>query len=650
MWIFYRTGFLLAVTALLFAPSMATAAEPEGELADRLQRIEAVSKNIERMTSLHLKLARAKERLLDVDEDMLGLLQETIRELLSEKEALRIETKGMIAGLGGSDTAADKELLARIKSIELSIKKMAGVDPNALPPYVTKAKIPVAGLLKKLGVKPALIESQSLWCECLEDIAHERTTDGGFITVDGEKFPALAALPPPPIPVDNPQVRGADGFPPDGRTSTDPKVVLGRQLFFDVRLSGDNSVSCATCHAPDQGWGLNSNISRGYPGTSHWRNSHTVVNSVYMWKLFWAGSSLALNVQAKSANTGLSGNGKTDMMEERIRQCPDYVKQFKEVFGTEVPLLEDSWRAIAAFQRALVQPDTPFDLYMKGDKEALDEQQIRGLALFEGKAGCVKCHNGPMFTDQKYYNLGIPQQESFLEDPIQQITHRFQYFSKGATEEAYRNGKHDLGVYFSTKRKADIGKFRTQTLRYLEYTPPYMHNGVFDTLKEVVEFYNEGGKENWTEKTFGIDNKSPRMKKLGLTPAEIDDIVAFLASLSGEELLMARPILPNPMSFVYVGETYVGLPIPEVSLEVDPTKKKAPEKYTWALLSAPEGATIDANTGRVVWKNVTVPADGKPITITIQSTSSKGVKAEQTLELTVLPKAPQTASTGGAAR
>ncbi len=95
----------------------------------------------------------------------------------------------------------------------------------------------------------------------------------------------------------------------------DPKVQLGKLLFFDGRLSGDNSVSCATCHAPDQGWGLNSAISRGYPGTSHWRNSHTIVNSAYMWKLFWDGSAKALEPQGKSANTGLSGNGKTDMME-----------------------------------------------------------------------------------------------------------------------------------------------------------------------------------------------------------------------------------------------------------------------------------------------------------------------------------------------
>ncbi|MCH8043529.1 MAG: hypothetical protein IID44_07400 [Planctomycetes bacterium] len=523
-----------------------------------------------------------------------------------------------------------------------------------LPEPGPAADIPVLQLLLGLGVDPVLAASQSNWCECLDAVAHARRSDGGFITVDGESFPALAPLPPPPIPgdnrqtlheVDDPKTPYNDiGFP----RWDDPKVQLGYLLFFDVRLSGDNSVACSTCHAPDQGWGLNSDISRGYPGTSHWRNSHTAMNSAYMWKLFWAGSAKALEPQGKTANTGLSGNGKTDMMEERLRQCPDYVRMFKEVFGTEIPILDDAWRAIGAFERVLIQPDTPFDRYMSGDKTALDVAQVRGLELFQGKAGCIKCHNGPMLTDQKYHNLGIPQNESFLEDPIQQITHRFEYYSKGVSEEVYRNGKHDLGLYFTSKRKEDIGKFRTQTLRYLEYTPPYMHNGVFDTLEDVVEFYNKGGELNWTKKTFGIDNKSRRMKKLNLTEPEKKDLVAFLKSLSGEEFLLPLPTLPDPMAFVYRGETYVGLPIPVVSTEAKVEDRKAAEKVTWSLVEAPKGATISAETGRVTWLNAQPPAEAIaqnkdiPITITLRSTSVKDPSKteDQTLQVTVYRKDP----------
>jgi cytochrome c peroxidase len=369
-----------------------------------------------------------------------------------------------------------------------------------------------------------------------------------FVEFEGEEFPALAPLGPVPVPKDNPQKVDEKGIP----VMDDPKVQLGKLLFFDARLSGDSSVACSTCHSPEEGWGLNTAISRGYPGTSHWRNSHTVINSAYMGKLFWDGSALSLEVQAPSAAQGLSGNGKADMMEERLRQIPEYRRRFRDIFGSEWPELKDAYRAIAAFQRALVQTDTPFDRYLRGETDALSEEQVRGLELFQGKAGCIQCHNGPMFSDEKYYNLGVPLQESFLEDPIQQITHRFEYFSKGVPEEIYRTAKIDVGLYFVTHRKTDMGKFRVQPLRYLEFTPPYMHNGVFDDLEEVVDFYDRGGDDDPVEWNFGFSTKTERMKKLNLTDQEKEDLVSFLDSLSGEEILMEQPVLPDdePMPWV----------------------------------------------------------------------------------------------------
>lgn len=458
-----------------------------------------------------------------------------------------------------------------------------------------------------------------------------------YVEFEGEKFPALSELKPPPIPADNLQGLDEDGWP----LVDDPKAQLGKLLFWDTRLSGDNSVNCAICHEPDQGWGLNSVISRGYPGTSHWRNSHSIINSAYMWKLFWAGAENSLEVQGKSANTGLSGNAKLDMAEERIRQVPYYIKEFKAVFGTEIPTLEDAWRAIAAFERVITQRDTPFDLYMLGDEEALYPEEIRGLELFKGKAGCIQCHNGPVFSDQKYYNTGVPLMPSFLKDPLEQITHRFQYYNKGVTENLFRTGKIDLGVYFSTHRDADIGKFRTQPLRYLIFTPPYMHNGVFDTLEEVVDFYNDGGGEDLTLAAFGIANKTKRLKPLGLTDDEKVDLVMFLESLTGEELLMTPPRIPDPMAFVYLGETYVGLPIPVVSADVE-DRKEEPEDIMWTLLDGPEGATIDPKNGRVTWHNVKSPA-GDPnavIVISLKSETADGITNEQTLQVTVIPEAP----------
>lgn len=643
----WRNCFLAVLIAACASADSALASDPG------LAQVEKASQQLEQLLKNHDLINRAKIRLIEVDSDILPELQNAIRDLRKQQEQLNKDVKATIASI---DLSTASRHAKQINRIRMAMRKLVGLTPPG-----PTADIPVQQLLTKLGVDAKLAGAESFWCECLESVAHSRRSEGGFVELDGEKFPALAPLPPPPIPGDNKQLLHTKddpatpyndiGFP----RKDDPKVQLGMLLFFDARLSGDNSVACSTCHAPDQGWGLNSSISRGYPGTSHWRNSHTALNSAYMWKLFWDGSAKALEPQAKSANTGLSGNGKTDMMEERIRQCPDYVRMFKEVFGTDIPLLDDAWRAIGAFQRTLIQPDTPFDRYLMGDKKALDAAQVRGLALFQGKAGCIKCHNGPVLSDQKYYNLGLPQQESFLKDPIQQITHRFQYFSKGVSEESYRYGKHDLGLYFVSKRKEDIGKFRAAPLRYLEYTPPYMHNGTFDTLEEVVEFYDKGGEANWTEYTFGIDNKSKLMKKLNLTDQEKKDLVAFLNSLSGEEIgnlepwgsKQMPPKLPDPMAFVYRGETYIGNPIPVVNMEANVDDRKEPEKVTWSLVSGPQGMTINAETGQVKWVNAQPPAEsvkaGKdmPITITIRSTTAKGKTADQTLLVTVYrTKAP----------
>jgi cytochrome c peroxidase len=349
----------------------------------------------------------------------------------------------------------------------------------------------------------------------------------GFgLPAEADNNPPLAALGPPPVPPDNPQ--------------SPAKVELGRLLFFDTRLSGDASVSCATCHDPKQGWGFADPISRGYPGAIHWRNSQTVVNAAYYKKLFWVGAAKSLEAQAPAAATGaVSGNGERDMMEARLLFIPEYRKRFGAVFGDQWPKLSNAWKAIAAFERTLVQTNTPFDKFMRGDKGALNAAQKRGMKLFTGKANCIECHNGAFFTDQKYYNLGVPPAEDWLTNPVDQITFRYEQYAKGVTEKMYRTIKDDAGLYYRTKQAVDKGKFRTPSLRYLNYTAPYMHNGSFFDLKEVVEFYNKGGGRN----DFSA-NKTGLIKPLKLTDEEMDDLVAFLESLSGAEIKMNTPKLP----------------------------------------------------------------------------------------------------------
>ncbi len=336
----------------------------------------------------------------------------------------------------------------------------------------------------------------------------------------------LAALGDPPIPADNPM--------------TPEKIELGKLLFFDTRLSGDASIACSTCHEPNQGRGFSNDISRGYPGTIHWRNSQTLINSAYYNKLFWAGAAGSLESQGPAAaKGGVAGNGESDMMEARLAFIPEYRERFNKVFGDTWPKISNAWKAIAAFERTLVQTDTPFDKYMRGDKKALGEQQLRGKALFEGKANCIECHNGALFSDKRYYNLGVPRAFRWEEDGLAQITFRFEQYAKGVTEEMYRTIKDDAGLYYRTKEKADMGKFRVPRLRYTVYTAPYMHNGAFFDLTEVIEFYNEGGGEN----EFAA-NKTKLLKPLNLSDEEIEDLIAFIESLSGPEIKMQTPKLP----------------------------------------------------------------------------------------------------------
>ncbi|MEM8697656.1 MAG: cytochrome c peroxidase [Pseudomonadota bacterium] len=344
---------------------------------------------------------------------------------------------------------------------------------------------------------------------------------------DAPRPEGLAPLGPPPIPADNPM--------------TPEKIALGKSLFFDPILSGNYGMSCADCHLPEAGWAVQDKISFGYPGTTHWRNSQTIVNSAYYQKLFWAGSSKSLEAQARSAaRGGVAGNGEDDMMEARLAFVPEYRTQFRQVFGDDWPNIRHAYMALAAFQRTIVQTDTPFDAYMRGQDNALTDGQKRGLELFAGKAGCIACHNGPLLSDEAYHNIGVPAYDGWESDPLAQITFRFEIFAKGATQTMYREIKDDPGLYFRAKHKPHMGKFRTPSLRYTKYTFPYMHNGMLETLRDVVEFYNAGGGENEFSAT-----KSERIQPLGLSDAEISDIVAFLESLSGEEILIEVPEIPE---------------------------------------------------------------------------------------------------------
>lgn len=376
-----------------------------------------------------------------------------------------------------------------------------------------------------------------------------------IFALDEEPPPTVYVRPTPlpiePTPTPEPRIgpsaadlrsRGLDILPPvtmpDDNPLTSEKAELGKILFFDRRLSGNGFVACSTCHLPNAGWGDGNALSLGYPGTLHWRNSQTIINTAYQSKLFWGGEKTSLEAQAKSAWTGnIAGNLDPIMAEETLRQIPDYVRRFQEVFGTESPTFDDALRALAAFEATVNSRNVPFDNYLRGNQDAMSDAALRGADLFVGKARCIECHGGPLFTDQSYHNTGVPKNPEFESDPLRQITLRYQHRARGVPEEVYRSADRDLGLYYTTKQDVDKGKFRTPPLREVGQTSPYMHNGVFETLEEVVEFYNEGGGEN--------PNLDPLVRPLGLTADEIADVVAFLDSITGDRIIIQAPDMPE---------------------------------------------------------------------------------------------------------
>jgi cytochrome c peroxidase len=324
---------------------------------------------------------------------------------------------------------------------------------------------------------------------------------------------------------------------PQDNPFSEAKVALGRLLFFDPRLSANSAISCASCHQPNQGWTDGLPLSFGYAGSVHWRNTPTVINSAFHPKLDWDGKALRLDIQAQGAMKGaVAMNMDPVMVEERLRQIPEYVKRFDDVFGPGGPWFEDASRAIAIFQSTILSSNVPFDRFMEGDESALSESEKRGFKLFTTTAGCSACHRGRLFTDENFHGLGVPTPEQFSTDAIREITFKYQLRSRGVSEEVYRTATDDPGLYLVTKVDTDFGQFRTPMLRELGQTAPYMHNGAFATLEEVIEFYNSGGGES--------PNLDPLLRPLGLTEQNKSDLMAFLMSLTGDPILVEEPQLP----------------------------------------------------------------------------------------------------------
>jgi cytochrome c peroxidase len=281
--------------------------------------------------------------------------------------------------------------------------------------------------------------------------------------------------------------------------NTSEIVELGRTLYFDPRLSADDTVSCASCHSPDHGFTDNKKVSTGVRGQTGTRNSPTVINRLYSKSQFWDGRAPSLEEQAKGPIVNPVEMGMKDHADlvAKLKGINGYAVWFKKAFGHDLNI-DDLAKAIATFERTVVSDDSNYDRYISGDQGALNASERRGFEIFQGKGKCIICHGGANFTDESFHNIGVGMDKP---NP-------------------------DLGRYSQTKAEQDKGAFKTPTLRDIASTGPYMHDGSEKTLADVVAFYNKGGTPN--------PNLDMLIVGLGLSQKESEDLVAFMKSLSGK--------------------------------------------------------------------------------------------------------------------
>lgn len=319
---------------------------------------------------------------------------------------------------------------------------------------------------------------------------------------------------------------------PANNPQTPEKIELGKRLFFDRRLSGDGTMSCATCHIPEQGFTDGQDISLSYPTTKNWRNSPTLINVSFVKNLFHDGRVKTLEDQALfPMMSAFEMNQNLDFLEEEIRQVPEYAGAFKKIFNGEATR-ERIAMAIASFERTLVSANSPLDRYLRGDRNALSGEAEKGLDIFKGKGKCTDCHYGVNLSDDKFYALDVPENPEHKDDPQIAATRRF--VAKVNHFKDYRDLTEDPGRYLITKDRKDWKAFRTPALRDISKTSPYMHNGIFKTIDEVIEFFDGGG---------GKGNKT--LKPLGLSAEEKKYLKVFLIeALSGEDIVIKYPEVP----------------------------------------------------------------------------------------------------------
>lgn len=323
---------------------------------------------------------------------------------------------------------------------------------------------------------------------------------------------------------------------PTDASQTQARIQLGRKLFYDRRLSLNNTFSCAMCHIPEQGFTSNEmKTAVGIEGRTVRRNSPTLYNVGYATSLFHDGRETTLEQQVWGPLLARNemGNPSIGYVIEKIKTLDNYPKLFAQAFG-KPPGMETIGMAIADYERALNSANSPFDRWHYGqERQTISESAARGFALFTGKANCSACHTladyHALFTDQQFHNTGIGYAEAMMHEEsnqnIQIAPGVFVDVASQLLDSVSAPEPNDLGRYEVTQQPEDRWRYKTPSLRNIALTAPYMHNGSLATLKEVIQFYNRGGISN--------ENLDSLIKPLKLSDQEMADLDAFLLTLTG---------------------------------------------------------------------------------------------------------------------
>jgi cytochrome c peroxidase len=325
------------------------------------------------------------------------------------------------------------------------------------------------------------------------------------------------------VPADNPQ--------------TPQKIVLGEKLFFDGRLSADGTVACSTCHDPALAFTDGRPVSIGIKGRVGQRNAPTILNALYNKTQFWDGRAKTFEDQAvlPMTNHFEMGQPNLDAAVKQIAAIGEYQREFREVFGR--PLNgADLARAIASYERSQISFDSPFDHFIAGEKTAISDSAKRGWELFNTKARCNKCHalsetkpDPTFFIDQDFHNIGIGiirHNVVALACQAEQLIHSGN--ARAVDDAAIQTDMSALGRFLVSKKDSDIASFKTPSLRNVLITAPYFHDGSQATLWDAMDHYNKGDglKNPWLDQD---------MQPLALSEQEIDDVVAFMATLTSPQ-------------------------------------------------------------------------------------------------------------------